>query len=300
VRRHARLVDGSEQPSNPAQMPTARHGDVVLFFEAFGSGTDPTLLLINGLGSQCINYDEQWCEKFAAQGYWVIRFDNRDVGWSSKLDERAYALRDMAADAVAVLDATNGERAHVMGVSMGGMIAQRLAIDHGDRLLSLTSVMSSTGEPEYGQGSPEALAAVMAKPARTRDEYVDNQIAERRIYGSKPEWIDEPYLRVRAARAFDRCYYPDGIRRQMQAIVRDGDRVDGLRSLTVPTLVMHGDRDTLVDPSGGRRTAELIPDARFVEIEGMGHDYPAAVWDRWVKTWADFVRSAVERGPRGR
>jgi pimeloyl-ACP methyl ester carboxylesterase len=274
-------------------MPTAYNGDVELFFEVFGSATDPILLLINGLGSQCINYDEQWCEKFGAQGYRVIRFDNRDTGLSSKLDERAYALRDMAGDAVAVLDAAKARRAHVMGVSMGGMIAQRLAIDHGDRLLSLTSAMSSTGEPEYGQSSPEARAMVMSKPARTRDEYVDSQIAQRRVYGSKPAWFDEPYLRARAARAFDRCYCPAGIGRQMRAIMSDGDRADALRTLTVPTLVMHGDRDTLIDPSGGRRTAELIPGARYVEIEGMGHDYPVAVWDRWVETWADFVRSVA-------
>jgi pimeloyl-ACP methyl ester carboxylesterase len=288
----ARLT-GRNSASNRAEMPIAHHGDVELFFEVFGSAADPTLLLINGLGSQCINYDEQWCEKFAAQGYRVIRFDNRDTGLSSKLDERAYALRDMADDAVAVLDAANAERAHVMGLSMGGMIAQRLAIDHGDRLLSLTSVMSSTGEPEYGRSSPEAWAVVMAKPAQTRDEYVDNQIAARRIYGSKPEWIDEPYLRARAARAYDRCYCPAGIGRQMQAIMSDGDRAAGLRTLTVPTLVMHGDRDPLVDPSGGRRTAELILGGRYVEIEGMGHDYPVAVWDRWVQTWADFVRSVA-------
>ncbi len=271
----------------------AQHGDVELFFEVFGSDADPTLLLVNGLGSQCINYDEQWCEKFAAQGFRVIRFDNRDTGLSSKLAGQKYALRDMAGDAVAVLDAADVERAHVMGLSMGGMIAQRLAIDHGDRLLSLTSVMSTTGEPEYGQSSPEALAAILVKPARTRDEYIDHQIALLRVYGSKPEWIDEQFVRARAARAFDRCYSPAGVKGQMQAIMRDGDRAEGLRSVTIPTLVIHGDRDTLVDPSGGRRTAELIPGARYVEIEGMGHDYPAAVWDRLVETWADFVRSAT-------
>jgi len=290
--KRARLT-GRDSTSNPAEMPTAYHGDLELFFEVFGSATDPTLLLINGLGSQCINYDERWCEQFAAQGYRVIRFDNRDAGLSSKLDDRPYALRDMAGDAVAVLDTANAERAHVMGVSMGGMIAQRLAIDHGDGLLSLTSVMSRTGEPEYGQSSPEAHAVLMAKPARTRDEYVDNRIAATRVYGSKPEWIDEPYLRARAAQAFDRCYCPAGVGRQMRAIMSDGDRSDGLRTLTVPTLVMHGDRDTLIDPSGGRRTAELIPGARYVEIEGMGHDYPVAVWDRWVETWTDFVRSVA-------
>ncbi len=274
-------------------MPTAHHGDVDLFWETFGSGVDPVLLLINGLGSQCINYDEPWCEKFAAQGYRVIRFDNRDTGLSSKLEDRKYTLRDMAGDALAVLDAAGAERAHVMGVSMGGMIAQRLAIDHGNRLLSLTSVMSRTGEPGYGESSPEALAMLTAKPARTRDEYVDAQIAARRVYGCEPEWFDEPYLRERAARAFDRCYCPAGVGRQMRAIAQDGDRADELRTLNVPTLVMHGDRDTLIDPSGGRRTAALVPDARYFEIAGMGHDYPIAVWDRWVETWADFARSAA-------
>jgi pimeloyl-ACP methyl ester carboxylesterase len=284
-------LTGRDRTDNSAEMPTARNGDVDLFFEAFGAAADPTLLLINGLGSQCINYDERWCQKFAAQGYRVIRFDNRDVGLSAKLDARTYGLREMAADALAVLDVAKAERAHVMGVSMGGMIAQRLAIEHADRLLSLTSVMSRTGEPEYGQSTPEALAVLMAAPARTRDEYVDNQIAGIRVYGSKPEWIDEPYLRARAARAFDRCYCPAGVGRQMQAVVSDGDRAAGLRAVTLPTLVMHGDRDTLIDPSGGRRTAELIPGARYVEIEGMGHDYPSAVWDRWVETWAEFARS---------
>ncbi len=274
-------------------MPAAHHADVELFSERFGSPTDPTLLLINGLGSQCINYDARWCEKFAARGYQVIRFDNRDVGRSSKLDDRAYTLRDMAGDALAVLDTARVYRAHVTGVSMGGMIAQRLAIDHGDRLLSLTSAMSRTGDAEYGQSSPEALEVLMAKPAQTRDEYVDRQITGIRIYGSKPEWIDEPYLRERAALAFDRCFCPAGVGRQMQAIARDGDRAHELRTLDVPTLVIHGDRDTLIDPSGGRRTAELIPGARYVEIEGMGHDYPAAVWDRWVDTWAEFARSVA-------
>jgi pimeloyl-ACP methyl ester carboxylesterase len=272
-------------------MPIAYNADVEIYFETFGSSADPTLLLVNGLASQCINYDEAWCEKFAAHGYFVIRFDNRDTGLSSKLDEQKYALRDMAADALAVLDAVGNDRAHVMGLSMGGMIVQRLAIDHADRLLSVTSVMSRTGEAEYGQSSPEALEVLMAEPAQTRDEYVDRQIAALHVYGSKPEWLDEPYLRARAARAFDRCYCPEGVARQMRAVMRDGDRAEALRSVTVPTLVMHGDRDTLIDPSGGRRTAELVPGARYVEIEGMGHDFPPAVWDHWVGIWTDFARS---------
>jgi pimeloyl-ACP methyl ester carboxylesterase len=274
-------------------MPNAHNGDVELYYETFGSAAEPTLLLVNGLGSQCINFDEQWCEKFAARGFQVIRFDNRDIGLSSKLEDRTYTLRDMAADALAVLDAAGVDRAHVMGVSMGGMIVQRLAIDHDERLLSMTSVMSRTGEAGYGDSSPEALAAMMSKPPATREEYVENQIAQRRIYGSKPEWLDEQYLRERAARAFDRCYYPAGLVRQMKAVASDGDRSAGLRAVKVPALVMHGDRDTLIDPSGGRRTAELIPGARYVEIEGMGHDYPAVIWDRWLDTWADFAASVV-------
>ncbi len=276
-------------------MATAHNGEVELYFETFGDRTDPTLLLVNGLGSQCINYDARWCEMFAASGFHVIRFDNRDTGLSSQLDGITYTLRDMADDAAAVLDAANVALAHVMGVSMGGMIAQRLAIDHADRVWSLTSVMSSTGESEYGRSSPEALAVLMAESAGTRDEYVDLQIAAKRIYGSKPEWIDEEYLRARAEQAYDRNYSPAGIGRQMRAIKHDGDRTDALRALDVPTLVMHGDRDTLIDPSGGRRTAELIPGARYVEFEGLGHDYPEAVWERWVETWADFVRTV---GPR--
>ena len=199
----------------------------------------------------------------------------------------------MAGDAVAVLDAVGAARAHVLGVSMGGMIVQQVAIDHAERVRSLTSVMSSTGEPDYGRSSPEALAVLMAAPATTRDEYVDRQVAAQRVYGSKPEWIDEPYIRARAARAYDRCFHPSGVGRQMLAIRHSGDRTDAFRALNVPTLVMHGDRDTLIDPSGGRRTAELIPGARYVEIEGMGHDYPVAVWDLWVDTWADFAGSVT-------
>jgi pimeloyl-ACP methyl ester carboxylesterase len=270
-------------------MATATSGDVELYFETFGSPDDPTLLLVNGFGSQCINYDEVWCEKFAAEGYRVVRFDNRDVGLSSQLDGQRYSLHDMAADAGAVLAALGVERAHVHGVSMGGMIVQWLAVDHADRLLSMTSVMSTTGEPEYGQSSPEAVAALTASPATTRAEYLDQQVGARGIYGSKPEWVDEDEVRAKVGRAFDRGLHPAGLRRQIGAITHDTGRAKALRSVTVPTLVMHGDRDTLIDPSGGRRTAELIPGAKFVLIEGMGHDYPPAVWDRWVTTWSTFA-----------
>jgi pimeloyl-ACP methyl ester carboxylesterase len=196
----------------------------------------------------------------------------------------------MAADAMAVLDALGVARAHVMGLSMGGMIVQRLAIDWPDRLLSMTSVMSRTGENDHGQTAPAALAILLSRPARSRQEYIDNHVKALGVYGSKPEWVDEDEARERAAAAYDRCFCPEGLRRQIAAVMADGSRAEALQRVTVPTLVMHGSRDTLIDPSGGRRTAELIPGARFVEIDGMGHDYPQAVWDLWVATWGDFVQ----------
>ena len=274
-------------------MPTTKNGEVELYYESFGDPSDPTLLLINGLGSQSINYADEWCERFVAEACHVVRFDNRDTGLSSKLDGTEYELADMASDAIAVLDAVGAQKAHVMGLSMGGMIVQRLAIDHPNRLLTMTSVMSRTGEEEYGQSAPDALALLMAPPAESRDEYIENHVKALRVYGSKPEWLDDDVSRARAAAAYDRCFCPQGVGRQMMAVMRDGSRADDLRKVTVPTLVLHGSRDTLIDPSGGRRTAELIPGARYVEIEGMGHDYPPAVWDQWVSTWSSFARAAV-------
>src|SRR3954447_18043817 len=223
-------------------MATARNGDVELFYETFGSPDDPTLLLVNGLGSQCINYPEAWCERFAAHGYQVIRFDNRDVGLSSKLDGVDYTLTDMADDAIAVLDAAGVERAHVMGCSMGGMIVQRLAIDHPERLLTVTSVMSRTGEAGYGESSPEALAILMGKPATSRDEAIENHVTGIATYGSDPAWIDEADTRARAAAAYDRCFCPAGVGRQMQAVMADGSRADALREVALPVLVIHGSR----------------------------------------------------------
>jgi len=275
-------------------MGTATNGNVEIHFESFGDPGRPTLLLVNGLGSQCINYAAEWCQMFCDEGFRVVRFDNRDVGLSTKLEDAGYALTDMADDAVAVLDALGVDKAHVMGCSMGGMIVQRLAIDHPDRLLSVTSVMSRTGEPGSGDSSADALAFLTAPPPSSRSAYVEHQVAALRVYGSKPEWLDDAAIRARAGAAFDRCFCPAGIARQMRAVMEDGSRAEQLRAVDLPVLVIHGSRDTLIDPSGGRRTAELIPGARYVEIEGMGHDYPTAVWEQWVRTWSDFVRSSVE------
>jgi pimeloyl-ACP methyl ester carboxylesterase len=273
-------------------MPTTTNGTVELHYDTFGDPQDPTLLLVNGLGSQSINFADAWCERFVAEGFHVVRFDNRDVGLSSKLEGVDYRLADMALDAIAVLDAIGVERAHVMGLSMGGMIAQRLAIHHADRLLTMTSVMSRTGEPGFGESTPEALALLTAPPATSREEQIEAHVAAIAVYGSTPEWIDDADTRARAAAAYDRCFHPAGVARQLRAVVADGSREEALRQVRTPTLVLHGSRDTLIHPSGGRRTAEVVPGARYVEIEGMGHDYPPAVWDRWVRTWADFVAEA--------
>lgn len=275
-------------------MATTHNSDVELYYETFGDLDDPVLLLVNGLGSQSVNYAEEWCQMFADEGYLVVRFDNRDTGLSSKLDDQTYSLRDMADDAVAILDAVGTSRAHVMGLSMGGMIVQRMAIHHPDRLSSVTSVMSRTGESGYGEGSPEAMAMLLKAPAKGREESIEDHVSGLAVFGSKPEWIDEDDARRRAAEAYDRCFCPAGIARQIGAVMADGSREADLAEVEVPFLVLHGSRDTLIDPSGGRRTAEVVPGARYVEIEGMGHDYPRAVWRRWVDEWTGFLDS-VER-----
>lgn len=279
-------------------MPIARHGDVELHYETFGSADEgEPLLLVNGLGSQCINYRTKWCERFVDAGFFVIRFDNRDVGLSTKFtgaDMPAYRLTDMAGDAVAVLDAVGVERAHVVGLSMGGMIVQTLAIEHPDRLLSMTSMMSTTGDPDVGHASPEAWALLMSPAPPGRDGYIARQLEASRTWGT-PACFDADRIARHAGEAYDRCFCPDGQLRQMAAIGASGNRSDGLRSVRVPTLVLHGDADRLVDISGGRRTAEVIPGARFVVLDGMGHDYPPAYWDRIVSLVAEHALGAVSR-----
>lgn len=275
----------------------AQNGDCEIYYESFGDPNDPTLLLVNGLGSQCINYHEDWCARFVARGLRVVRFDNRDVGMSSKFDTapvgaqgEAYTISDMAADGVAVLDAIGVEHAHVMGLSMGGMIVQVMAIEQSDRLLSMTSVMSRTGERGYGGSTAEAFALLTAPPAVDRLSFIAAHIEGLRVWGS-PAFADEARWRRDAERAFDRCFHPSGTGRQYHAVGAAPPRGELLRQVTTPTLVMHGDCDTLIDISGGRRTAELIPGARFEVIEGLGHDYPPQLWDRWVDLVGSFVAS---------
>jgi pimeloyl-ACP methyl ester carboxylesterase len=269
-------------------MAFAHNGDCTIFYETFGDPADPALLMINGLGSQCINYKPEWCSMFAARGLFVVRIDNRDMGLSTHYtdapvgpDGNCYTLSDMAADAVAVLDDLGVDAAHVMGLSMGGMIVQTLAIEHPQRVRTMTSVMSHTGEPNVGVSSKEALAQLLAPPATDRDSAIARHIAGLRIWGS-PAFADEARWAADAAASYDRCFDPAGTTRQFMAVRASGSRADALPGVTAPTLVMHGSADTLISPDGGRRTAELIPGARFELIEGMGHDYPPQLWETWV------------------
>ncbi|MFM7252204.1 MAG: alpha/beta fold hydrolase [Ilumatobacteraceae bacterium] len=268
-----------------------------IFYETFGDPAHPTLVLVNGLGSQCINYAHDWCRMFASEGLHVVRFDNRDVGHSRRfagapVDEHgaAYTLADMAGDVVDVLDTLGVPTAHVMGLSMGGMIVQQLALDHPHRVVTMTSVMSSTGEPEYRRSTMNAQRLLTEPGATTREGYVQQWIEGLREWGS-PAFADEDRWRAEAERAWDRGYDPAGVQRQYLAILASPPRADRLRSLTVPTLVIHGDRDTLIDQIGGHRTAELIPGARLEIIEGMGHDYPPGVWRQWTDLVVGHIRA---------
>ncbi len=282
-------------------MAIAKNRSVEIYFETFGDPANPALLLINGLGSQCINFDVEFCEMFVARGFYVIRFDNRDVGLSTKFNlylpdlfsvleavkdgveaKVAYRLSDMASDALAVLDALDIEKAHVAGWSIGGMIAQQLAIDHPERLLSMTSNMSSTGDPDVGQASPEALSIILGPSDIDRDSIIRRRLELERVIGSR-EHFDPERVAKQTGDAYDRCFNLAGVARQLSAAVASGSRTSFLRDVQVPTLVMHGDVDNLIDISGGVRTAESVPGARFVVLEGMGHDLSPFYWDRLVE-----------------
>ena len=271
-------------------MPTTHNGDVELYYETFGNDDDPVLLLVNGLGSQCINFKEAFCERFAAQGFRVVRFDNRDVGLSSHLKGGPrYTVEDMADDGFAVLDAVGAARAHIAGWSMGGMIVQQMAIKHPERIASLTSVMSAPG-PIPAMRDDEVIAAFTAPPATTRDEAAERHLAGLKIWGS-PASFDVERITADAHAAYDRCHDPEGRARQSKAVAASPSRVEALAQLTVPTLVIHGDADRLVPPIAGQATADAIPGARLEIVEGMGHDYPPEVWDRMVGLVTDHAKA---------
>ena len=268
-------------------------------YETYGVPGDPAILLVMGLSMQLIAWPREFCQRLADAGRFVICYDNRDCGLSTKCHEQPvdlgqiiaklsagdfasasqlapYSIADMAGDGIALLDGLGLAQAHVVGSSMGGVIAQTMAIQHPDRVLTLTSMMSATGEPEYGQSTPEAMSALMTPAPSDRAGYI-NAATRTRIWSSK-KYFDERAAMQLAAESYDRSHYPAGASRQIAALITCPSRADRLRTLSVPTLVIHGLDDTLVAPSGGERTADLVPDARLLLIEDMGHDRPVQLW----------------------
>ena len=285
-------------------------GEIELAYETFGNPADTPVLLIMGLGAQMIFWPDELCESLAADDYFVIRFDNRDSGRSSVLDQHEppdlrgvlagelgapYLLQDMAADAIGLLDALGIDRAHVVGASLGGMIAQRVAIDHPERVLSLASIMSTTGAPEVGRPTPEAMAVLMTRAPTDRDGYIRTTLEARAVIGSQPP--DRDRILDLAERAYDRGYHPEGTARQFAAVVASPDRTPELGELGVPTTVIHGAEDPLIGVSGGEATAAAIPGAELVVIEGMGHDLPLWALERITAALAsNFERAKSPAG----
>jgi pimeloyl-ACP methyl ester carboxylesterase len=272
---------------------------IKLAYETFGSPGDPTVLLVMGLGTQMIAWPDELCETIAGCGFHVVRFDNRDVGLSTHLDEvpapslqdlllrrrrPPYTIRDMAADAVGLLDALEVDSAHIVGASMGGFIAQLLAGLHPHRVRSLTLIMTSTGSRLVGHPKPRVFLRLLRRRViDDRLQAMDAVVETFRIIGSKGFAFDEEYLRDLAGRSFDRAYDPQGYLRQLAAVVAQSNRTRHLRRITAPTLVMHGMDDPLVNVSGGMALAKAIPHAEFIGFPGMGHDLPRALWPRFAE-----------------
>ncbi|MFJ2020795.1 alpha/beta fold hydrolase [Streptomyces nodosus] len=277
--------------------------EVSLAYESFGDPGNPPVLLVMGFGAQLLAWHEDFCRALADRGRYVIRYDNRDCGLSTTFDDHPvdmgafiaavssgdlpaalamipYRLLDMADDGLGLLTALGIERAHVVGASMGGMIAQTMALSSPERVLTLTSMMSSTGESEYGRPSPEAQAVLFGPRPGDREGYV--AAAEKELVWASKHYGDAAVLRELAADSYDRAYHPAGIGRQLGAMILSGSRADALRELRVPTLVIHGLDDTLIDPTGGKRTADLIPGAELLLIPDMGHDRPRELWPKLI------------------
>ncbi len=284
-------------------MPRVATNGLELEMESFGRESDPALLLVMGLGAQMILWDEAFCEALAGRGFRVIRFDNRDVGLSTRLSSAGmpnvmaalaamasgqpvpapYTLSDMADDTAGLLDALDIGAAHVVGASMGGMIAQTLAIRHPKRVRTLTSIMSTTGNPGLPQATPDAMRVLLTPAPSDRERLIEHTVEVWRVIGSPGFPFDEAMVRDRAARGFDRGVSPEGQARQLVAILASGNRKPALANVRIPALVIHGDADPLVPIAGGRDTAEAIPGAELLVIEGMGHDLPRQAWPRIVE-----------------
>jgi pimeloyl-ACP methyl ester carboxylesterase len=284
-------------------------GDVELCYETFGDPEAPAMLLTMGLATQMLGWHEDLCAELADRGFHVIRFDNRDCGRSQRMngsvpslfqllrrDKRAasYTLDDMAGDGVGLLDHLGIEAAHVAGASMGGMIAQTMAARHPERVLSLVSMMANTGGRWSGQPSPRLYHVLLKPPPRDRERYKDHAAWVFSKIGSPGFDRDEDDLRRIAAMSYDRGLNPAGTSRQLAAIIASGDRTPLLRTITAPTLVIHGAEDKLVPPSGGRATARAIPGARLLLIRGMGHDIPRGAWPQMLDAIEQNAARAAE------
>ena len=294
------------------QMPQAiLPNGINIEYDTLGDPKNPTLLWIMGFTAQMTAWPEEFLHLFVNQGFHVVRFDNRDCGLSYKHDgvmvetdkvtmqaamgetvtvPVPYTLSDMAADAMGVLDHLGIEKAHIIGASMGGMIAQTVAIEHPHRTQSLTSIMSVTGDLAYGTPTEAALTALLAPPSPDRETYIEG--AKNWSVWCSKKYFDLDEAKARAAREFDRSFYPEGSHRQLAAIYASGDRSDKLRNLKTPTLVIHGRDDQLLTPSGGERTAELIPGSVFMFVTDMGHDVPLPLWPVFVDAISSHVRRA--------
>lgn len=282
------FVQAAQQPVRyPSLMPSAPANGITIEYETIGNPESPPVLLITGFSCQLTEWNPLLLQALAESGFYVICFDNRDVGLSTWFDNgqeddtgaageqsapSAYSMSDMAADTAGLLDFLGLESAHVVGYSMGGMIAQTLAIEHPERTRTLTSISSSTGNSAVGQPQPEALAVLLAPPANSRADAVQGSLAVWRVIGSPGFPLDEEALSAHAAADYDRAFHPSGSERQLNAIVTQPDRTDALAGVRVPTLVIHGESDVLVDPSGGLATAAAIPGARLKLVPGLGHD----------------------------
>jgi pimeloyl-ACP methyl ester carboxylesterase len=275
-------------------MPSATVNGLRIEYDTFGDAAGAPLLLISGLGVQMIGWDEEFCELLASRGFHVIRYDNRDVGLSTWMDGGAgYTLDDMAADAVGLLNALDIPAAHIVGASMGGFIAQLVALNHPDRVLTLTSMISGPNGEDQVQPTPEAMALLMTPVPATREERIELGVRSKKELLGPADPFDGSYERVRVAAAVDRAYHPAGFVRQLQAVTAAPSRLSRLAELRVPTLVVHGDADILVPVENGRLVAAAIPGARLLEIAGMGHDVPRRVWPQVVDAIAELARAAA-------
>ena len=293
-------------------MTRIRANGIDIEYDTFGNPADRPLLLIMGLGAQMIHWDEAFCRALADAGHFVVRYDNRDTGLSTRFDaagvpdivqimtkfrageptEAPYDLDDMADDAAGLLDALDLVSAHVCGASMGGMIAQALALRHRPRVRSLVSIMSSTGNPDLPPGKPEALAALMSPAGETGEAVVERSLAVSRVIGSPGFPRDEAEIRRKALLAFDRAFYPVGVARQMAAVAAHGNRRPRLEALSLPSLVIHGADDPLVPLAGGIDTHQALAGSRLLVIEGMGHDLPRGAWPQIVTAIAKSTAQA--------